>query len=75
MYTETEQIDPIGQLMQARNKLMNAVLYLKELPGIPGKSDTILELYETIESLNLIQRWFMRNSHVIDNDMFLNGDH
>lgn len=57
-------IDPIRQIMTARNNVLTTILYLKEFSENPENIEIIFGLEDALEALNLIQRWFMRNNNI-----------
>ena len=58
------KIDPIGSIMSARNGATAALLSTYEYQKM--NSEIVIALENTIEHINLIHRWFMRNPNALE---------
>lgn len=57
--------NPIGILFAVRNNIISANQYLQELNN--SKSNELIQLLDdSVQELNLLQRWFMRNEKNLD---------
>ena len=65
-------IDPIQQIMAARNDVLTTIAHMQEFHGEDTK--VIRVLANTVEALTLIQRWHMRNHYEIQNVMLKAAD-
>lgn len=72
MSSNTKSIDPITEVTKVRNYIHTARLLVEE----HGEKTVIMwNLNRAIKSLDLVQRWFMRNPDVLLNDIFHSAEH
>lgn len=64
-------IDPILQIAIARNSALTTIAHLQEFHGEDYQDrEIVMVLEDSVESLNLIQRWFIRNPDALLNNIF-----
>ena len=63
-----EAIDPILQIMKARNGLMTAIAHMQEFHG--ADREIIRALKNADKSINLIHRWYLRNPDALSDFVY-----
>lgn len=61
-------VDPIRNLGELRNLIITMGLYIEESSTISDELDSMNR--EMLEKANAIHRWFIRNPHVIDDEIW-----